>query len=210
MDNPECHGEFLVELVVNEIVKSGKMQCSCVAIVKPNTHPSELQYLKAEASGSTITITSLAHKKSYLTEKKQWMKALTDNKEFLQAGALVTAMTSLCTRLAKGREPKRAADDQNPVRPVLKKTIIDFAAAGIAFDKEYFAASDGTLELLPLPCEHKSTLHGKSYIYSECTVIWRAYIKYSASSVLEEKAQADGNSHAMELLGKLMSGSKIT
>ena len=61
-DNEDQHGDYLTALCLNEKIRKGRMQGSCVVIIRPNTHPSEIPFLKAEIVGTDIVLTSLAHR----------------------------------------------------------------------------------------------------------------------------------------------------
>lgn len=206
-NNPQNHGDFIIGSSLNEKVKNGKWQASAVVVTKPNTHPSELPFLKAVSTGNTLEITSLAHKGEFLAQKVKWMKLLEDNKDFLEADTLLASLNTMCTRIKKGRDPNRKRDDTTPLRPVLKKTIIKVEKAGVTFSHDYFALKDGSLDLLPLPYSYDVKIADETFSYSESMVVWRAYIEDSAEPVDDE----DGASQnpTMDRLALLMKGTKL-
>ena len=203
--NPQCHGDFLVGLSINEKVKNGSKQVSSVVVAKPNTHPLEVPFLKAVITPDMITITSLAHRDDYLQNQKQWLDILRDNQGALDAEVLVTTLESMCTKL----QPKD--DDDRPLPPLLKTTnIIGFQAAGFTLADDYFMAADHSdvLDLLPLPYNYDKTVADENYKYSECMVVWRAFIDGSEDEVREQKKTKSGST-AMDRLTVLMKGTKI-
>ena len=202
------HGEFLITMSVNEKVKKGRMQVSSIVICKPNTHPSEIPYLKAVAESDKLVITSLAHKDEWLQEKNQWIDVLKKNSDALECKVLVTTLTSLCTKLSKKDAHGK------PQRPLLKTTTITgFDKAGMSLADDYFAVENGDvgeLELLPIPYNYDKTVADADFKYAECMVIWRAYIAGTEDEVEEEKAKEASGNAAMDRLTALMKGTKIS
>ena len=206
-ENPENHGDFLVAMLVNEKVANGKKQVSSIIIAKPNTHPAEVPFLKAVSIDDSIILTSLAHKYDFIRKKKQWLDILKDNSDALNSEVLlVTTMTSLCTKLVDNGD-----DDDKKKAPTLKTTTITgFNKAGFSLAHDYFTVgNDGELDLLPLPYHYSLDGAEKKFTYSECMVIWRAYIDGTKIKVkAEKKKNASGNA-AMDRLTALMKGTKI-
>ena len=198
-DNPGCHGDYLLSISVNEKVDRGRKQVSSVVIVRPNTHPAEIPFLKAVQSTDEIKITSLAHPSSYLENQAQWMEKLENNKKHFQASTLVTTLNSMMTKIARINKPK----------PQLKTTTISLKKANIALSTDYFANEDGTLTMLPLPFECDTEIAGEKYKSIQSVVVWRAYINDTEDAVLDEDANVKTDDN-MSMLEKLMKGTKIS
>ena len=180
------------------------MQVSSIVVCKPNTHPSEVPFMDAVAADDSITITTIAHRDDFLKQQSQWIKVISNNEDALEAEVLVTTMKKLCTKLTVKSSNGKAT-------PVLKKTVISgFKKIGIFFADDYFTTGkkEGQLDLLPLPYKYDTKFAGADFRFSECFVIWRAYIAGSEERVEEEQKSVTGND-AMDRLTALMQGTKI-
>lgn len=198
-DNPSSHGDFLVALSANEKVCQKKKVVTSIAIARPNTHPGEIECLKAVASKDKITIASLHHKPSFLENEDKWVKVLTDDAECFDATELVATMNALVTSMKKANKPK----------PELKMTTLSLKQAGITLSKKHFANDNWELDMVPMLCDCISQLAGKDFWCGESMVIWRACITGAETDVLEETGAkvADLN---LDMLAKLMKGTKIS
>jgi hypothetical protein len=189
-------------MTINEKVKNKKMLVSSIVIVRPNTHPGEVPYLKATTSAGEVKIESLAHKPSYLKNSTFWLKKLDDNQDSLEAGELVTTLTTMVTSQSKA----------NAKTPQLKTTTLKLGkSSGIEFAPDHFsvdAGQDATswqLRKIPLPYEYQ--VANKDFVYLESCVVWRVFIKGTAQEIEEQKKAADDD--GMDLLEKMMQGTTI-
>jgi hypothetical protein len=197
--NEEAHGEFLVCLCNEEIVD--RQTASCLVIARPNTHPDDVNYLKAKVleDGSGVEIVGPSKSKPYLTHSDQWMGLLKAKnfKEKYKTEKLVTTLSTTVTKLKKIKGTKTT-------------TIFAKGFSGDAkLSNEYFSpnASEGELKMLPIPYKYKLKLgSGPEVVRSEVMCIWRAFIVGSEQDVQEEATEtADSD---MDMLLELMKNCK--
>lgn len=206
LDNVGCHGEHLVGISTNEKVATDKFWVSSIVIVRPNTNPGEIPYLKATAEAGQIKITSIAHKQGHLTKAPEWLAKLKANEKALDAAVLHDTLTTMVTHQKK----------VNKVTPQLKTTTLVLPKSSgmtlsheqFAFESEDVKPASWRLKMVSLPCDYEVKLGNEKFTCMESTVIWRACITGTEQEITEV-ANTAVEDDGMSLLEKMMSGSAI-
>ena len=162
-DNEDQHGEYLIGLCTDENV--GTDLASFVLICRPNTHPDDLEHLKATVTGGgLIEIVGPAKSKSHIEHSAKWLGALEKNASTFKADKLVTVLKSMVTKFKRVKR--------------LKTTQIKFDRSGFTLSNEYFGGDhdEGLLQLLPVPYSYEMSIKngGKRHV-TEVMCVWRAY-----------------------------------
>lgn len=199
LENPDAHGEYLVELVTDELV--GTKSASAIVVSRPGTRPEEVPFMKANVSdcGKKIILSAPSKVNGCMLEPSKWIKVLADNQNTFHMDRTVQSMQTTVTKLTQ-----KTSNNE----PRMKTTTIDITGLGFTLSNEYFSPGhvNNHLMLLPIPCKRKlKDENNVEYTDVEINAIWRAFIEDSEQDVLA----AAGKNDAVSLLKDLLQNSKV-
>jgi hypothetical protein len=190
LEHKDNHGDYVVTLCVEEEIKDGKKQASCIVIGRPNTHPDDVPHLKATVEAKKVSIVSPTTKKGFLECKDSWLKVLTTQKDVFNTTKL----------------NKRVRLKTTNITVCPKEGEIPFELSNAVFND---GAGPGKLNMLPVPYTMKQHMNGEDQEVTRVFCIWRAYIEGTKDDIKEDKKKKAATSD-YNLMVKLMAGTKIT